>query len=138
MSLRRAWGKKIAIVIDTFPNDTDLTTFWTEAKVAQSLSNIEKIQVVPGVLNAPSGEETLDVEWSSGIAPDAKIRIYATQQLFDIFIDEALQAIIDDLPTQPEMQQVSISLGSDELIGITVAQMQTDSQYFATRSRRWA
>ena len=71
-------GQKIGIVIDTFPADSDLTLFWNANAISQSLNNIEKVQVVPGTLPSPSGEETLDVEWSSGTAPGAKVRVYAT------------------------------------------------------------
>ena len=55
--------------LDTFPSNSDLTSFWTTCGVNQSLANIQEIQVVAGTLPAPSGEETLDVEWSSSMAP---------------------------------------------------------------------
>ncbi|HEY0256106.1 MAG TPA: protease pro-enzyme activation domain-containing protein, partial [Candidatus Methylacidiphilales bacterium] len=64
-------GQAIAIVIDTFPTTSDLTSFWTTYGVNQSINNISFIQVVAGTLPAPSGEETLDTEWSSSIAPGA-------------------------------------------------------------------
>ena len=74
-------GQKIGIVIDTFPASSDLTLFWQANGIAQSLNNIEEVQVVSGTLPSPSGEETLDVEWSSGMAPGAKVRVYATTDL---------------------------------------------------------
>jgi hypothetical protein len=123
-------GQKIAIVIDTFPADSDLTLFWNANAVSQSLNNIEKVQVVAGTLPSPSGEETLDVEWSSGTAPGAKVRVYATTALYSVYLDQAYQAIIDDLPSQPELHQVSLSYGSNEL-STSTSQMQTDDQYFA-------
>src|SRR5437773_4631748 len=70
-------GEKIAIVIDTFPNDSDLTSFWAINGVNQDLSHIEKVQVASGTLPAATGEETMDVEWSSGVAESATVRIYA-------------------------------------------------------------
>ncbi len=63
-------GQTIAIVIDTFPSTSDLLKFWKNCNVNQSISNIEFVQAVPGTLDTPSGEETLDVEWSSSMAPD--------------------------------------------------------------------
>ena len=123
-------GQKIAILIDTFPNDSDLTTFWTDNSVPQSLNNIEKVQVVAGTLPAPSGEETLDVSWSSGIASAAKIRIYATRSLAFAQLDRAYQQIINDLPSQPALHQVSMSFGLGETFE-ALGQMQTDSQYFS-------
>jgi kumamolisin len=123
-------GQKIAIVIDTFPNDSDLTTFWTDNNVPQSLNNIEKVQVVAGTLPAPSGEETLDVSWSSGMASAGKIRIYATRSLAFARLDRAYQEIINDLPNQPGLNQVSMSFGLGETFE-ALGQMQTDSQYFS-------
>jgi kumamolisin len=49
-SIGNGTGQKIGIVIDTFPNDSDLTAFWNDNGVLQSLSNIEKVQVVAGAL----------------------------------------------------------------------------------------
>jgi kumamolisin len=128
-------GQKIAIVINTFPASSDLILFWQGNAIAQSLSNIEEIQVVGGTLPPPSGEETLDVEWSSGIAPGAKVRVYATTNLGFVHLDQAYQAIINDLPSQPTLHQVSLSYGLGET-NESVAQMQTDAQYFASLAAR--
>ena len=126
-------GQKIGIVIDTFPNNSDLTAFWSDNGVPQSLSNIEKVQVVSGRLPAPSGEETLDVSWSSGIASAAKIRIYAIADSNLPFtkLDQAYQGIINDLPNQPELHQVSMSYGLGETY-ISAGQLDTDDAFFAT------
>jgi kumamolisin len=127
-------GQKIGIVIDTFPNDTDLTAFWADNGVPQSLNNIEKVPVFPGrSLPAPSGEETLDVSWSSGIASGAKIRIYAVadSQLLTSELDQAYQYIINDLPNQPELHQISMSYGLGETY-LSSGQLDTDDGYFAT------
>jgi kumamolisin len=123
-------GQTIGIVIDTFPANSDLAQFWIANAISQSLSNIERVQVVPGVLPLPSGEETLDVEWSSGIAPGAKVRVYATMTLSTVNLDKAYQAIINDLPSQPGLHQVSLSYGAGETY-MPPTQMQTDDQYFA-------
>ena len=123
-------GQKIAIVIDTFPAASDLTAFWEGNGITQSLNNIEKVQVVSGVLPRPSGEETLDVEWSSGMAPGAKVRVYATTDLAFVDLDQAYQAIVNDLPSQPALHQLSLSYGLGETY-MPAGQMQTDDQYFA-------
>src|SRR5262249_44643975 len=123
-------GQKIGIVIDTFPTDSDLITFWANNGVAQTLGNIEKVQVVGGALPGPSGEETLDTEWSSSLASGAKVRIYATTDLSFVHLDQAYQFILDDLPSQPALRQVSMSFELGELYE-GAAQLQTDSQYFA-------
>ena len=123
-------GETIAIVIDTFPRNSDLTAFWSACGVQQSLANIQQVQVVAGTLPAPSGEETLDVEWSSSMAPGAKVRIYATLDLGFAHLDQAYSQIYNDLPSQPTLHQVSMSYGLGELYNST-SQMQTDEQYFA-------
>jgi kumamolisin len=123
-------GQEIGIVIDTFPATSDLTVFWSDCGVGQSLGNIEFVQVVSGTLPAPSGEETLDVEWSSAIATGAKVRVYATKDLSTVHIDEAYARIVSDLPSQPDLHQVSLSYGLGETY-TTASQVQTDDNYFA-------
>jgi kumamolisin len=107
-------GQTIAILIDTFPADADLQAFWQQNGVATGLQRVEKINVKGGPLPPPEGEETLDVSWASGIAPGARIRIYATGSLRFVDLDLALDRIIADLPGQPGMRQLSISLGLGE------------------------
>jgi kumamolisin len=128
-------GQKIGIVIDTFPASSDLTTFWTANVISQSLNNIEKVQVVSGTLPSPSVEATLDVEWSSGMASGAKVRVYATKDFFFVHLDQAYQAILNDLPSQTALHQISLSYGLGETYEST-AQMQTDDQYFAAMAAR--
>jgi kumamolisin len=126
-------GQKIGIVIDTFPLDNDLTTFWADNGVPQSLNNIENVQVIPGPLPTDRAEATIDVSWSSGIASGAKIRSYAIadSNLPTSKLDQAYQYIINDLPNQPELHQISISYGLGETYE-SPGQMQTDDGYFAT------
>jgi kumamolisin len=107
-------GQTIAILIDTFPEDSDLTAFWTANGLSANLERIEKINVKGGPLPPPEGEETLDAAWTSGIATQAKIRIYASGSLSFVDLDRALDQIIADVPTQPGMRQLSISLGLGE------------------------
>jgi len=107
-------GQEIAILIDTVPLDSDLTTFWAVNHIPGSLSRITKINVKGGPLPAPSGEETLDAEWSSGVAPNANIRIYASGTLAFVDLDRALDRIIADVMVRPALRVVSISLGLGE------------------------
>lgn len=124
-------GQKIAIVIDTFPATSDVTTFWSVCGINQSAANLEYYQVVSGTLPATSGEETLDVEWASALAPGAKVRVYATLSLSFINLDKAYRKIITDLPSQPSLHQVSLSYGAGETY-VSTSQIITDAQYFAT------
>ncbi len=107
-------GQTIAILIDTFPADADLTAFWAKNGVPVTLAQVQKINVGGGALPATSGEETLDASWTSGVAPGAHIRIYASGSLSFVALDKALDRIIADLPSQPGMRQLSISLGLGE------------------------
>jgi kumamolisin len=107
-------GQEIAILIDTFPLDSDLTAFWAANHIPGSLLRISKINVKGGPLPAPSGEETLDAEWSSGIAPNANIRIYASGTLEFVDLDRALDRIIADVMARPALRVLSISLGLGE------------------------
>ena len=107
-------GQEIAILIDTVPLDTDLTAFWAANHIPGSLSRITKINVKGGPLPAPSGEETLDAEWSSGVAPNANIRIYASGTLAFVDLDRALDRIIADVMARPALRVLSISLGLGE------------------------
>src|SRR5207244_3759307 len=94
--------------------NADLQGFWQRNNLPVNLARITKINVKGGHLPVPEGEETLDAEWSSGIAPGAQIRIYASGSLAFVDLDRALDRILADLPTQPGMRQLSISLGLGE------------------------
>jgi kumamolisin len=107
-------GQTIAILIDTFPTNSDLKAFWKRNNLSVTSSQIVKINVKGGHLPTPEGEETLDVAWTSGIASGAKIRVYASGSLNFVDLDRALDRIIADLPSQPGMRQLSISLGLGE------------------------
>jgi kumamolisin len=107
-------GQTIAILIDTFPFDPDLTVFWTRNGLPVAPQRIERVNVNGTNLPAPEGEETLDVEWASGVAPGAKIRVYASGSLSFVDLDKALDRILADASTDKTMRQVSISLGLGE------------------------
>jgi kumamolisin len=124
-------GQTIAILIDTVPQDSDLNSFWTTNGIDANLGRIQKINVTGVSLPAPEGEETLDVEWSSGVAPGATIRIYATGSLAFVDLDRALDQIIADLPSQPGLRQLSISLGLGETyLGGANGEVATQHQKF--------
>ena len=125
-------GQAIAIVIDTFPSLSDVEAFWKAADISQSSANIQFIQAVSGQLPKPSGEETLDVEWSSAMAPSARVRVYAATDLESSDLDAAYQQVYDDVTSHPDLgiHQMSMSYGEGETY-TTNSQVQTDDQYFA-------
>lgn len=122
-------GQTIAILIDTFPDASDLEAFWKAAGVSVTTAQIAQINVAGGTTPPPSGEETLDVSWSSGIAPGANIRVYATGELTFPALDAALDTIIADLPNYPSLCQLSISLGLGETYMVK-DEVQTQHQKF--------
>jgi kumamolisin len=106
-------GQTIAILIDTFPADSDVETFWSRNNIPAA-NRVTKINVKGAALPAPSGEETLDVEWTSGVAREAQIRVYASGSLQFTDLDRALDQILADAMNDPSLRQVSISLGLGE------------------------
>jgi kumamolisin len=111
-------GQTIAILIDTFPDPQDLEKFWAINGLPMSLSRIEAVNVNDIFLPRPTGEESMDAQWSSGIAPGANVRIYATGSLGFADIDRGLDSILADLPSHPEMHQLSISMGLGEIFQV--------------------
>lgn len=98
-------------------------------------NHLSLIQVVSGTLPAPSGEETLDTEWTSTIAPGAKIRVYAAQSLAFQALDQAYEQVLTDAQADPTMRTLSLSYGGNES-STPAAQMQTDDQYLALLAAR--
>jgi sugar lactone lactonase YvrE len=124
-------GQTIAIVIDTFPATSDLELFWSSSGINQSLSNIEFIQTVAGQLPDPSGEESLDTEWASGMAPGARVRVYAATDLGNTDLDQSYQQVLDDATNHPEynIHQMTMSYGSGESDSSS-SQLDTDHNLF--------
>ena len=124
-------GQTIAIVIDTFPATSDLIAFWDSYGINQTINNISFIHAVPGTLAVPSGEETLDTEWSSAMAPGAHVRVYGATDLDPLHLDMAYDNILTDVTTHPELgiHQMSMSYGIGE-IEATNSQMDADHTRF--------
>lgn len=128
-------GQTIAILIDTLPRDSDLIAFWKRNKLPVTLKNVEKVNVAGGKLPKPQGEETLDVEWSSGVAPGATVRVYASGSLNFVDLDKALERILEDLPAQPGLHQLSISLGLGEKF-MSSTEVKTEQEIFLRLAAR--
>ena len=107
-------GQKIAVLIDTAPSEDDLIDFWKRNQLSITPDHVETINVNQVELPSREGEETLDAEWTSGIAPGATVRIYASGSLEFTQLDLALDRIIADLASEPGLRQLSISLGLGE------------------------
>ncbi len=131
-------GEKIAILIDSVPLDSDLTNFWSANAIPQTITHIEKVAVTGSLPLDLDGEATLDVEWSSSVAPGAVVRIYAAGDLSFVNLDKGLAQLIEDLPSQPSIHQLSMSLGlgEDYFGGAGSSEFATESQYYATLAAR--
>jgi kumamolisin len=107
-------GQTIGILIDVFPKTTDLVNFWRYCGVNTNSSRVTFINVRNVRMGNPTGEETLDTEWTSSIAPNANIRVYGSGDLYFVHLDQAIDKMISDISTIPSMKQISISLGLGE------------------------
>jgi hypothetical protein len=123
-------GQTIAVVIDSFPSDTDLASFWSQCGISRSGS----IQKIPVNGSSPAtdsnGEATLDTEITSALAPAATVRIYGTVSLGTVQLDLAYQQIIADLATQTGLHQLDLSFGNGESDN-SRSQLRQDDQLFA-------
>ena len=126
-------GATTAIVIDTFPLQSDLKAYWKQIGSTQKIGNITFIQAVDGDLPPLSGEESMDAEVASAIAPKALMRIYASQNLSFKSLDVTFQRLIDDMTDGTRITQVSISLGSCEW-KLPEKLLTTNDNFFAVMS----
>ena len=107
-------NQTIGILIDCPPNNSDMTKFWTANGISNNLSRLQTINVRGVSLPAPTGEESLDAQWTSGIAKDSQIKIYCSGDLSFTSLDLALDRIYLDASTDPKLRQISVSLGLGE------------------------
>jgi len=129
-------GQTIAIVMDAYPLNSDLTTFWTTSNIPQTTANITDVTVSTGPPTGASAdalgyeEVCLDVEWSSSIASGAKVRVYGVPGLDDVSLDTAYQQIYTDATTKPQLglHVASFSYGGSES---SASQLQTDDALLA-------
>jgi kumamolisin len=123
-------GTTTAIVIDSFPNKADLTAYWAQSNVAQTIANLTEIKVRGGSLPAPSGEETIDTEIAGGMAPRSKLRVYASVKLSSPALTDALQRVAGDMRAGISITQVSISLAACET-SVSATAKTTEDNLFA-------
>ena len=112
-------GQTIAFYELAVPSNADLTAFWSQAGVSQTTKNVQPAVNVAGGPTSPSSgsseEATLDVEWAGALAPAATLRIYAANENDPAENDEILQQVFADLPGQPNLHQLCICIGGNEL-----------------------
>ena len=133
----------IAILIDYIPLPADLESFWQSFWLPVDQKRVTSINVnnVPMPPPPPPGqklsdtllETSLDTEWSSAIAREALVRVYACGSLRWLDLDLGLNAIIEDFAKIPNLNQVSLSLGKGESY-IPLDLVETLHQRFVTLS----
>jgi kumamolisin len=98
-------------------------------------TRVQKINVQNVPLPPPDdGEESMDVQWTSGIAKDAIVRVYASGSLKFVDHDKSLDQIIADAGSDPGLRQLSISMGLGEQFlspsGSLTGEVQIEQQKF--------
>jgi kumamolisin len=108
-------GQTIAIIMDASVKNSDLTAFWSTSGLTQTVNNVTVIPVpansTPGTADAD--EASLDVEWAGGMAPGAKIRLYALTSLTTSNIALACTQILNDASAN-HITVVLMSFGGPE------------------------
>jgi kumamolisin len=119
-------GQTIVVVGSSAVNPADLAAFWNRCGLPVTLAQFAEYDPYPDVLgaDAQSVEETSDIEWSSGIAPGARILYIST-------IDP--DRILEILTTlnDPTIHQVTCSWGLSEADYSGSGAPPGESQYFA-------
>jgi kumamolisin len=129
-------GQTIAIIMDAPVLPSDLTTFYGDIGGTAKASNVTIVPVDGGRASSfdPDGEATLDVEWSSAIAPGAKVRLYDIPDLSFLHLHDACVKILADAAAN-NITVVSYSAGAPEVAaGITATTVAANIADFAALS----
>lgn len=114
----------IATLADFLPSDA--YTYWKTIGLTVDQNRIKQVRVDGGgVLSgvAGSGETTLDVQQSGGLAPDAKIVVYDAPNTEAGFIDVFYKAVAENL-----VDTLSVSWGSPEIFNFAIPGISADTQ----------
>lgn len=108
-------GKTIGIATLANYVQSDAYHYWSDLNLAVSPTRITDVLVDGGPTDGPlsegSGETTLDVEQSGGIAPGANMLVYMAPNTGSGFVDLFAQAVIED-----KVDVLSVSWGSPEIV----------------------
>ncbi len=90
----------IAVIMAATVQVGDLTTFWQLTGINDNLGNFVQVSINGGPTadsqTTNADEAALDVEWASGIAPGAQVRLYAIPDLTLTSVLYACIQIVDD------------------------------------------
>ena len=121
-------GKGRTIGIATLANflPADAYNYWSQIGLNVDQNRIKQVHVDGGgPLSgaAGSGETSLDVEQSGGLAPDAKVVVYDAPNTEAGFIDVFYKAVADNV-----VDTLSVSWGSPEIFNFLIPGVSTDTQ----------
>ena len=112
-------GQTIAIIIDDFPTQSDLNTFWQQNGLGNTAPSFVPVLVNGGPSQTQHSvdqlEATLDVSWASGIAPGATIRLYEVRDLGQESLYAAYQQVYNDAAAG-KVNILSLSYGANEAL----------------------
>jgi kumamolisin len=126
-------GQTIAIIMDAPVITSDLSTFYTTVGSTAKTSNFTIVPVDGGnpATTDTEGEATLDVEWSSAIAPGAKVRLYEVPDLSFAHLADACAKVSADAIAN-NITVVSFSAGAPEIAdSLTAGSLRPNTQAFA-------
>jgi hypothetical protein len=126
-------GQTIAVIMASDVPTGDLRSFYAVCGSKQQIENVTQYAVNGGPTPASqsdfAGEAPGDLEWSSGMAAGAKVRLYAPPDLKPVSIFAACSQILADAKAN-NITVVSMSLGYYEN-GVPSATFESGSQSFA-------
>ncbi|MDE2082550.1 MAG: S8/S53 family peptidase [Burkholderiales bacterium] len=114
----------IATLADFVP--ADAYTYWSRIGLNVKPNRITQVRVDGGGMlsgAAGSGETSLDVEQSGGLAPDADVVVYDAPNTEAGFIDVFYKAVADN-----KVDTLSVSWGSPEIYNFAIPGISTDSR----------
>lgn len=114
----------IATLADFYP--ADAYTYWNTIGLQVDAHRIRQVRVDGGAelsSDAGSGETTLDVQQSGGMAPGAKIVVYDAPNTEAGFIDVFYKAAADN-----EVDTLSVSWGSPEIFNYEIPGVSSESR----------
>ena len=120
-------GKGMTVGIATLANflPADAYYYWNQIGLKVPADKISQVRVDGGGLLsgvAGSGETTLDVQQSGGLAPDAKVIVYDAPNTEAGFIDVFYKAISEN-----KVDTLSVSWGSPEIFNFPIPGISTDT-----------
>jgi kumamolisin len=127
-------GQTIAIIMSATVSTSDLQQFWSTTGAGQAIGNFTVITVNGGPDAAEQSslglEAAIDVEWSSAVAPAARIRLYAIPDLLFSSVNQACIRILNDASSIAGLDVASMSIAGPE-DQVPVADYEGYSQTFA-------